>query len=235
MNDNQNIKFSKEEKNCFEEKLNVNVDDKIINGKPLTFKTGEVAEMLGETPAMIRYYCKEFEEFLSLKHNPGEHRIFTQKNIEELKYIIKLLKEDNLTVKQVHEFLSSPEGKLASPIFDQQEKIKEMLNAISLRIDERLREIVREELQKNLVPLFQEIVQNSINQIATTKDIENSFQSIKNEIINENLETKKIVEKHKKNTEKMFEKIEDNMDKINKLIEDSLKAKRKSIFDFFRK
>ncbi|QUH22084.1 helix-turn-helix domain-containing protein [Alkaliphilus sp. B6464] len=230
---------------------NLDIEERNINGKPLTYKTGDVASILDETPAMIRYYCREFQEYMTLEHNPGEHRTYTEKNIEELRYILDLLKADGLSVKQVHEFLSSPEGKLSSPIFDQHDKMQELINAISSKMDDRLQEIVKAELQSNLIPTIQDMLQNSIKQLATTKDIEYSFKSIKDEVKKDNENTRNAIKEIKEDnkiTREAIEqfsinkdeirRIEENMSKMHNLVEEKFRnkdnsAKRKGIFGFF--
>lgn len=154
-----------------------------INGKPLTFKTGDVAKILNETPAMIRYYCREFEEFLGIEHNPGEHRIFTEREIEYLRYIIYLLKEKNLSVKQAKEFLSTPQGKLMAPIENDEDKVKIFVEVISQQLKEEIGNIIRNEIslalreiEKPLQSLTSTLRTNSELNEKITKSIEDFLQ-----------------------------------------------------------
>ena len=41
-----------------DEEENTEESEPYITGKAVTFKTGEVARIIGETPAMTRYYCR---------------------------------------------------------------------------------------------------------------------------------------------------------------------------------
>lgn len=158
-----------------------------INGKPMTYKTGDVAEILGETPAMIRYYCREFEEFLEINHTPGEHRTYTEKEIKLLRYIIYLLKDKNLSVKQAKEFLSTPQGKLMAPIENDEDKVKVFVEIISAQLKEEISNIVRKEIAQSLREIQQPLLQ-------LTSSIE------RNEKSNENI-TKMVVDMVEKTIE----------------------------------
>jgi len=229
--------------NEFDENEDIEVDAKAeqvtenINGKPITFKTGEIAEIFDESPAMIRYYCSEFKEHMTLDHKAGEHRTYTQKNIDELKYILGLLKKDGLSVKQVHEFLSSPEGHLAAPIFDQQDKMKVLINAMVQRIDTQLQGIVKRELENTFTPMFQEVIKNSVSDLVNNKEFVGSMESVNNnlnKIKEEMLENNKKTEESIKETSVTKVEMKIFEENIANMIEEKLKqndiAQKKGFF-----
>jgi DNA-binding transcriptional MerR regulator len=80
-------------------------------------KTGDVAKILEETPAMIGHYSREFSQYLDLEHTPGQHRFFNEEHVKVLKYIIYLLRNKEMTIEQAKRFLATPQGKefLATP------------------------------------------------------------------------------------------------------------------------
>lgn len=169
-NNNQN--YDESNYNDTEEEFN-------INGRPLTFKTGDVAKILGESPAMIRYYCREFEEFIGIDHSPGEHRIFTDKEIKYLRYIIYLLKDKNLSVKQAKEFLSTPQGQLMAPIENSEDKVRIFVEMISSQLKEEISQLVQKEIQYALTEIQKPILAISSTLGETVQSNKNIKETIK--------------------------------------------------------
>ncbi|MBN2636655.1 MAG: MerR family transcriptional regulator [Prolixibacteraceae bacterium] len=62
------------------------------------FSIGEVAEMIGESTSLIRYWEKEFDALKPQKNKKG-NRLFTKDDIETVKLIHHLVKERGLTLK----------------------------------------------------------------------------------------------------------------------------------------
>ena len=175
-----NLDKSESNNNQNYDESNYNDTEKFnINGRPLTFKTGDVAKMLGESPAMIRYYCREFEKFIGIDHSPGEHRIFTDREIKYLRYIIYLLKDKNLSVKQAKEFLSTPQGQLMVPIENSEDKVRIFVEMISSQLKEEISQLVRKEIQYMLTEIQEPI-------LAISSTLEKTVQS--NENIKETIE-----------------------------------------------
>lgn len=63
------------------------------------YKMGEVAEILGESASAVRYWCNNFEQFLSLRRNAKGNRLFTPEDLETMKQIRFLLKERGMTLE----------------------------------------------------------------------------------------------------------------------------------------
>lgn len=73
-----------------------------------TFSISEVAEFTGFKPHVIRFYEKEFG--LNIPRSENNRRYFTNKEIEELKYIQKLQNE-GFNNKQIKLILNNEESK----------------------------------------------------------------------------------------------------------------------------
>ncbi len=65
--------------------------------KKLYYSIGEVAKMFDVNTSMIRYWEKEFD-ILKPKKNKKGNRLFTAKDVENLKVIYHLLKERGFTI-----------------------------------------------------------------------------------------------------------------------------------------
>jgi DNA-binding transcriptional MerR regulator len=110
-----------EKKDLHIDRDNVEVDekdhtpDRHINGEPIYYTTSQVAERLNENPSTIRYWCDEFEPYLKIRKS-GRNRMYTKLDIKKLEYIRELLKVQNLTIRQVKEYLSTPEAMVMQPV-----------------------------------------------------------------------------------------------------------------------
>jgi DNA-binding transcriptional MerR regulator len=69
----------------------------------LYFSISEVSERLDEAPHILRYWEKEFPH-LKPKKNRGGNRMYTQKDIELLILIKKLLRNEALSLKGAKDF-----------------------------------------------------------------------------------------------------------------------------------
>jgi DNA-binding transcriptional MerR regulator len=64
----------------------------------LFYTIGEVADMFGVNTSLIRYWEKEFD-ILKPKKNKKGNRLFTKKDIDNLRYIYHYVKERRLTLE----------------------------------------------------------------------------------------------------------------------------------------
>ena len=64
----------------------------------LFYSIGEVSEMLGVNPSLIRFWEKHFPIIKPQKNKKG-NRLFTVKDIENLKLIYHLVKEKGMTLE----------------------------------------------------------------------------------------------------------------------------------------
>lgn len=65
--------------------------------KSLTLK--QVATILGVEPSTVRFWEKEFAEFVKVKSYKGQHKRFTHANVEMLTKIRDLLQVEQYTIK----------------------------------------------------------------------------------------------------------------------------------------
>lgn len=72
----------------------------------LYYSMGEVTEMFDVSPALIRYWCEQFD-CLRPKRNAKGNRLFTPKDVELLKRIYHLLKEKRMTIEGAKRALRS--------------------------------------------------------------------------------------------------------------------------------
>lgn len=66
----------------------------------LYYSIGEVADIFNVNPSLIRYWEKHFDIIKPRKNSKG-HRIFIQKDIENLHVIFHLVKERGMTLEGV--------------------------------------------------------------------------------------------------------------------------------------
>lgn len=100
----------------------------------LYFKIGEVAELLGVEPYVLRYWESEFTQLAPKKSGTG-HRLYRRKDVELLLKIKHLLYEKRFTIEGARQSLQTgKQAKSRPPKRAQQE----------LFADDRLPEIRRE-------------------------------------------------------------------------------------------
>lgn len=174
-----------------DEFMNMPKDFENIEGIIRTYKTGEVAKMLMVSTGMVRYYCREFSDFVGIESNPGEHRTYSHNEIMNLKYIVYLLKIKNMSVAQAKEFLASPKGRLYAPQITDEERINSFVTAVANQMRLELGNVIRSEVAIALEGVKDEV------KLALTSSIEEQTKSIEglgslieekvNRAVNENL------------------------------------------------
>lgn len=65
----------------------------------MIYTMGEVAQMLGENPSAIRYWSNYFEKFVKPQRNAKGNRLFHPEDIETLRQIQFLIKNQGLTLE----------------------------------------------------------------------------------------------------------------------------------------
>ena len=94
----------------------------------LFYSIGEVAKMMGEQTSAIRFWEKEFD-ILKPKKNKKGNRLFTPKDVENLKLIHFLLREKGMTIAGVKKKMSeNPEDlRHNHEVITSLKRIREML------------------------------------------------------------------------------------------------------------
>lgn len=114
------------------------------------FTIGEVAELFNVSTSLIRFWEQEFE-ILQPKKNKKGNRLFTRKDLDNLRIIYTLVKERGFTLKGAKEKLKSHSSEVSKSI-----QIKESL----LKIKGFLIEL-KENLETDAVQLsLSEQIQN---------------------------------------------------------------------------
>ncbi|MBP5486326.1 MAG: MerR family transcriptional regulator [Bacteroidales bacterium] len=65
----------------------------------LYYTIGEAAEILGESTSLVRFWSNSFPKYLKPKRNAKGNRLFTAEDMDCLKQIHLLVKEQGLTLE----------------------------------------------------------------------------------------------------------------------------------------
>ena len=70
----------------------------VMSAKKMFYSMGEVSEMFDVNPSLIRFWEQKFDILKPDKNKKG-NRLFTPKDVENLKLIYHLVKEKGMTLK----------------------------------------------------------------------------------------------------------------------------------------
>ena len=65
------------------------------------YTIGEVAEILGESTSLVRFWANEFPKFIKPERNAKGNRLFKKEDVETFKYIHMLVKVEGMTLEGV--------------------------------------------------------------------------------------------------------------------------------------
>ena len=63
------------------------------------YTIGEVAEILGESTSLVRFWANEVPKFIKPQRNAKGNRLFTKEDVETFKHIHLLVKVEGLTLE----------------------------------------------------------------------------------------------------------------------------------------
>ena len=63
------------------------------------YTIGEVADILGESTSLVRFWANEFPKFIKPQRNAKGNRLFTKEDVETFKHIHLLVKVEGLTLE----------------------------------------------------------------------------------------------------------------------------------------
>ena len=63
------------------------------------YTVGEVAEILGESTSLVRFWANEFPKFIRPQRNAKGNRLFTKEDVETFKHLHLLVKVEGLTLE----------------------------------------------------------------------------------------------------------------------------------------
>ena len=78
----------------------------------LYYTIGEVSELLGETTSLVRFWSNSFPKYLKPKRNAKGNRLYTEEDLDCLKQIHLLVKEQGLTLEGAAKKLSADRKKV---------------------------------------------------------------------------------------------------------------------------
>jgi len=166
--------------------VDVEYTENKIKGKPLYYTTSQVANILGDTSdSAVRFYCTKFKSILNLDM-AGTHRKFKQEDIDKLKYIKKLLKEDGFSVSQVQEYASEDLNEIENKVANKDPlALQSLATALSLEMGIQLEDFklaMAKELENHKNEL-NDMIATTVDDIVTEKmDVRlNEFKSYMDE------------------------------------------------------
>ena len=97
------------------------------------FSIGEVASLLNVNTSLIRFWESEFE-FINPKKNKKGLRKYTNEDINKLKKIYSLLKEEGFTIDGARKHLKKNKNSSENNVVSKLEKLKNQLLEIKKKI-----------------------------------------------------------------------------------------------------
>ena len=97
----------------------------------LYYTIGEVSEMLGENASLVRFWSNSFPRFIKPKRNAKGNRLFTTGDVDCLKQIHLLVKEQGMTLDGAAKRLSADKCAVEKRV-----KVLESLKAIRKQLAE---------------------------------------------------------------------------------------------------
>ena len=73
----------------------------------LYYTIGEVAEILGESTSLVRFWTNNFPKYLKPNRNAKGNRLYTKDDIDVLKQLHLLIKDKGMTLEGASKRLSS--------------------------------------------------------------------------------------------------------------------------------
>jgi len=158
--------------------------DKHINGKPLYLTTSQVSQILDETDSTLRFWCTKFKDILHIETS-GTHRKFKEEDIEKLKYIKNLLRNEKYSIAQVSQYCSETDTSVMKKKVNEEDPIAltALASAMAIEIGSQLEEYklqIKSELIAEIKQQFYE--QNELQNQRQEETKEHITKTIENEI-----------------------------------------------------
>ena len=129
--------------------------------KKLYYSISEVSKITNLEQYVLRYWESEFEQIKPAKNRAG-NRIYTNKDIQLLLFIKKLLREERYTIEGAKQVLKTYSPESDSGLFEKEEKMEESSSSnpaqtsLFFEPEGRLREDLKE-IQQFLLDLRERI------------------------------------------------------------------------------
>lgn len=113
----------------------------------------EVANIIEETPNVVRNWMKELKDFIPLKKNDSGYNVFDEEALERMKLIKQLHRDQNYSIKQItHYFVTDGASYKPIPKKGAEELLAEELNEMKGLMKDLLHQNrLQEEFNKKLV------------------------------------------------------------------------------------
>lgn len=95
------------------------------------YTVGEVAEILGESTSLVRFWANEFPKFIRPQRNAKGNRLFSKDDVETFKHIHLLVKVEGLTLEGAAKRLKGEKKDVVS-----KSKVLESLKGIRQQLSE---------------------------------------------------------------------------------------------------
>ncbi|KAA0257306.1 MerR family transcriptional regulator [Deferribacter autotrophicus] len=99
----------------------------MLKTQKLYYKISEVCEITGLKPSVLRFWEKEFRQLRPIKTG-SKHRLYTQKHIDLILQIKKMLYDEKLTIEGARKRLSDSRVKLSKE--EIKKELQEILNLL---------------------------------------------------------------------------------------------------------
>lgn len=224
-----------------------------INGEALFYSATQVATLINEDVSTVRYWTKRFDRLLNIEISNKNRRQYKKIDIEKLRFIKKLAREDGLTLQQIEEYATAKGFNIESiekSVIDSSNPlaIQTFISAMTIEIDKKLNSFAEdlinrineqqkmsfimqqeahEKLQETIAVTVDEIVTEKIDSLDTKLDT--SLQEIKSYFESqEQLAQQRDTE--------LLDKLRKGMEEHRKQNEKELQKQNKSFFSrLFRK
>lgn len=77
------------------------------------FSIAEISRLTGLASHTLRYYEQQFPVLLDVERSRGGHRIYRRRHLETISAILRLLKEEKVSIRRAREILGEPESEAA--------------------------------------------------------------------------------------------------------------------------
>ena len=96
------------------------------------YTIGEVADILGESTSLVRFWSNEFPKFIKPKRNAKGNRLFSKEDVDTFKHIHLLVKVQGLTLEGAAKRLSGDRKEVIgkSRVLDTLKSIRQQLSEI---------------------------------------------------------------------------------------------------------
>lgn len=96
------------------------------------YTVGEVAEILGESTSLVRFWANEFPKFIRPQRNAKGNRLFSKDDVETFKHIHLLVKVEGLTLEGAAKRLKGDKKNVISKgkVLDSLKEIRQQLAEI---------------------------------------------------------------------------------------------------------